>query len=103
TQNLKVNGVGAQGASVSITADRIENLSLNATGKDSFLKDISSKDVSVKGNGNITLQAKAGVSSLDASASSGKVSADLTAANVKTIKGGSGDDKFVIGTSVANV
>ncbi|WP_425305173.1 beta strand repeat-containing protein, partial [Campylobacter fetus] len=103
TQNLKVNGVGTQGASVSITADKIENLSLNATGKDSFLKDISSKDVSVKGNGNITLQAKAGVSSLDASASSGKVSADLTAANVKTIKGGSGDDKFVIGTSVANV
>ncbi|OCR98979.1 hypothetical protein CFT85387_08620, partial [Campylobacter fetus subsp. testudinum] len=96
-------GVGTQGASVSITADKIENLSLNATGKDSFLRDISSKDVSVKGNGNITLQAKAGVSSLDASASSGKVSADLTAANVKTIKGGSGDDKFVIGTSVANV
>ncbi|WP_065843403.1 beta strand repeat-containing protein, partial [Campylobacter fetus] len=103
TQNLKVNGVGAQGAGVTVTADKIENLSLNATGKDSFLKDISSKDVSVKGNGNITLQAKAGVSSLDASASSGKVSADLTAANVKTIKGGSGDDKFVIGTSVANV
>ncbi|KAA3685655.1 beta strand repeat-containing protein, partial [Campylobacter fetus] len=102
-QNLKVNGVGAKGASVAITADKIENLSLNATGKDSFLKDITSKDVSVKGNANITLEVKAGVNSLDASASSGKVSADLKAADVKTVKGGSGDDKFVVGTKVANV
>ncbi|ELZ4275915.1 cell surface protein, partial [Campylobacter fetus] len=78
-------------------------LSLNATGKDSFLKDITSKDVSVKGNANITLEVKAGVNSLDASASSGKVSADLKAADVKTVKGGSGDDKFVVGTKVANV
>ncbi|EKR8081135.1 cell surface protein, partial [Campylobacter fetus] len=51
----------------------------------------------------ITLEVKAGVNSLDASASSGKVSADLKAADVKTVKGGSGDDKFVVGTKVANV
>ncbi|RUT48822.1 cell surface protein, partial [Campylobacter fetus] len=102
-QNLKVNSVGAKGASVAVTADKIENLSLNATGKDSFLKDITSKDVSVKGNANITLEVKAGVNSLDASASNGKVSADLKAADVKTVKGGSGDDKFVVGTKVANV
>ncbi|EAK0469441.1 cell surface protein, partial [Campylobacter fetus] len=54
-------------------------------------------------NANITLEVKAGVNSLDASASSGKVSADLKAADVKTVKGGSGDDKFVVGTKVANV
>ncbi|EKR7988391.1 cell surface protein, partial [Campylobacter fetus] len=31
-QNLKVNGVGAKGASVAITADKIETLNLNTTG-----------------------------------------------------------------------
>ncbi|WP_236841627.1 DUF4214 domain-containing protein [Campylobacter fetus] len=101
-QNLKVNGVGAKGASVAITADKIENLNLNTTGSQSFVSaDVAS--ISVKGNANITLEVKAGVNSLDASASSGKVSADLKAADVKTVKGGSGDDKFVVGTKVANV
>ncbi|QEL44482.1 beta strand repeat-containing protein [Campylobacter fetus] len=103
-QNLKVNGVGAKGASVAITADKIENLSLNATGKDSFLKDITSKDVSVKGNANLSLATGAKTTTLDASSFGGALDADLsTSASVTSIKGGNGNDKITIKDVAVNV
>ncbi|WP_233091001.1 hypothetical protein [Campylobacter fetus] len=53
-QNLKVNSVGAKGASVAVTADKIETLNLNTTGEGSFLSaDVAS--ISVKGNANLSL------------------------------------------------
>ncbi|MDV2491080.1 cell surface protein, partial [Campylobacter sp. TJR-1] len=89
---------------VAITADKIENLSLNATGKDSFLKDITSKDVSVKGNANLSLATGAKTTTLDASSFGGALDADLsTSASVTSIKGGNGNDKITIKDVAVNV
>ncbi|MGX7837870.1 cell surface protein, partial [Campylobacter fetus] len=63
-----------------------------------------SKDVSVKGNANITLEVKAGVNSLDASSFGGALDADLsTSASVTSIKGGNGNDKITIKDVAVNV
>ncbi|SQH29821.1 surface array protein [Campylobacter fetus subsp. fetus] len=102
-QNLKVNGVGAKGASVAITADKIETLNLNTTGSQSFVSaDVAS--ISVKGNANLSLATGAKTTTLDASSFGGALDADLsTSASVTSIKGGNGNDKITIGTDVANV
>ncbi|EAL3880918.1 cell surface protein, partial [Campylobacter fetus] len=87
-QNLKVNGVGAKGASVAITADKIETLNLNTTGSQSFVSaDVAS--ISVKGNANLSLATGAKTTTLDASSFGGALDADLsTSASVTSIKGG---------------
>ncbi|MPB58445.1 cell surface protein, partial [Campylobacter fetus] len=102
-QNLKVNGVGAKGASVAITADKIENLNLNTTGSQSFVSaDVAS--ISVKGNANLSLATGAKTTTLDASSFGGALDADLsTSASVTSIKGGNGNDKITIKDVAVNV
>ncbi|RKN39062.1 cell surface protein, partial [Campylobacter fetus] len=102
-QNLKVNGVGAKGASVAITADKIETLNLNTTGSQSFVSaDVAS--ISVKGNANLSLATGAKTTTLDASSFGGALDADLsTSASVTSIKGGNGNDKITIKDVAVNV
>ncbi|WP_233091007.1 hypothetical protein [Campylobacter fetus] len=102
-QNLKVNSVGAKGASVAVTADKIETLNLNTTGEGSFLSaDVAS--ISVKGNANLSLATGVKTTTLDASSFDGALDADLsTSASVTSIKGGNGNDKITIKDVAPNV
>ncbi|WP_163258671.1 beta strand repeat-containing protein, partial [Campylobacter fetus] len=101
-QNLKVNSVGAQGASVTVTADKIETLNLNTTGEGSFLTaDVA--NISVKGNANLSLTTGVKTTTLDASSFGGALNANLTAStNVTSIKGGNGNDKITVKDFAAN-
>uniref|UniRef100_UPI00138E356A beta strand repeat-containing protein n=1 Tax=Campylobacter fetus TaxID=196 RepID=UPI00138E356A len=104
TQNLKVNGVGTKDKAVALTADKIEVLNLNTIGEASFLKDVNVENVSVKGSANLSLATGAKTTTLDASSFGGALDADLSASDkLNTVKGGNGNDKITIGTSVANV
>ncbi|WP_260602835.1 beta strand repeat-containing protein, partial [Campylobacter fetus] len=102
-QNLKVNSVGAKGASVAVTANNVETLNLNTTGEGSFLSaDVAS--ISVKGNANLSLATGLKTTTLDASSFDGALDADLsTSTNVTSIKGGNGNDKITIKDVAPNV
>uniref|UniRef100_UPI0013D4B89D beta strand repeat-containing protein n=2 Tax=Campylobacter fetus TaxID=196 RepID=UPI0013D4B89D len=104
TQNLKVNGVGTKDKAVALTADKIEVLNLNTIGEASFLKDVNVENVSVKGSANLSLTTGLKTTTLDASSFGGALDVDLSASDkLNTVKGGNGNDKITIGTSVANV
>ncbi|WP_369126502.1 beta strand repeat-containing protein, partial [Campylobacter fetus] len=101
-QNLKVNSVGAQGASVEVTATKVETLNLNTTGEGSFLTaDVA--NISVKGNANLSLATGATTTTLDASSFGGALNADLSLSDkVTSIKGGNGNDKITVKDFAAN-
>ncbi|MPB73089.1 cell surface protein, partial [Campylobacter fetus] len=101
-QNLKVNSVGAQGASVTVTADKVETLNLNTTGEGSFLTaDVA--NISVKGNANLSLTTGVKTTTLDASSFGGALNADLSLSDkVTSIKGGNGNDKITVKDFAAN-
>lgn len=102
-----LNNVGA--AAASATADPtyvglsattgLESVTVNASGAN--YADLSKLDVdslAVTGAGSLDVSAvNAALTSLDASAATGNVSADLTGATeVKTVKGGAGNDTFTV-------
>lgn len=90
---------------VAITANGIENLAVKAT-DDNYvdLSAAASKTVTVSGSGNLNVNnVAAGMTSFDASALSGNVTADLHAATgLATVKGGSGDDTITVTNLAAN-
>ena len=90
---------------VAITANGIENLAVKAT-DDNYvdLSAAASKTVTVSGSGNLDVNnVAAGMTSFDASALSGNVTADLYAATgLATVKGGSGDDAITVKGLAAN-
>lgn len=90
---------------VAITANGIENLAVKAT-DDNYvdLSAAASKTVTVSGSGNLDVNnVAAGMTSFDASALSGNVTADLHAATgLATVKGGSGDDAITVKGLAAN-
>ena len=89
---------------VSVTANGIENLAVNVT-DDSYvdLRQAGSKTVTVSGAGDLDVNHVAGtLTSFDASASNGDVTADLSGATLSTVKGGSGDDAITVTNLAAN-
>lgn len=90
---------------VAITANGIENLAVKAT-DDNYvdLSAAASKTVTVSGSGNLDVNnVAAGMTSFDASALSGNVTADLHAATgLAIVKGGSGDDTITVTNLAAN-
>ena len=89
---------------VSVTANGIENLAVNVT-DDSYvdLRQAGSKTVTVSGAGDLDVNhVAATLTSFDASASNGDVTADLSGATLSTVKGGSGDDAITVTNLVAN-
>ena len=102
-----LNNVGA--AAVSATADPtyvklsattgLESVTVNASGTNyANLEGLDAASVAVTGAGSLDIDAvNAKLTSFDASAATGNVSADLTGATeVKTVKGGAGDDTFTV-------
>ncbi|OCR93387.1 beta strand repeat-containing protein, partial [Campylobacter fetus] len=109
-QNLILNNVGkatdkgGDTNSVAIASTKAETLAITTKGSASFIKGVSNKDVSVKGSADLTLKTADGVTSLDASSFTGVLDADLSlSTKLNTVKGGNGNDKITIGTSVANI
>lgn len=101
-----LNNVGA--AAASATADPtyvglsastgLESVTINASGTNyADLSGLDAPSVAVTGAGSLDVNAvNAALTSLDASAATGNVSADLTAATMQTVKGGAGDDTFTV-------
>lgn len=101
---LGLNNVGtaetdsADAKYVNVIADGIEDLTVNVT-DDNYvdLSNAATDTITVKGAGNLDVDAIAAtVTSFDASGLSGDVSADLSGATLKTVKGGSGDDEIIV-------
>lgn len=102
---LGLNGIGtaktdtAKAQYVAVTAKGIENLTINATGDNyADLSGAASKSISVSGAGNLDVEGvNSKITSFDASAASGKVTADLSGVTkLETLKGGAGDDTFTV-------
>lgn len=101
-----LNNVGA--AAASATADPtyvglkattgLESVTINASGTNyADLSGLDAASVAVTGAGSLEASAvNAALTSLDASAATGSVSADLSAATMQTVKGGAGDDTFIV-------
>ena len=101
-----LNNVGA--AAASATADPtyvglkattgLESVTINASGTNyADLSGLDAASVAVTGAGSLEVSAvNAALTSLDASAATGSVSADLSAATMQTVKGGAGDDTFIV-------
>lgn len=96
-------GAAAQGSTaakyVNVNAAGIENLAVKAV-DDNYVnlsQVAAAKSVTVSGTGNLNVEKVAGsVTSLDASAMTGNLTADLSAATLDTLKGGSGDDTLTV-------
>lgn len=76
----------------------LESVTINASGTNyADLSELDAPSVAVTGAGSLDVNAvNAALTSLDASAATGNVSADLTAATMQTVKGGAGDDTFTV-------
>lgn len=96
-------GAAAQGSTaakyVNMNVAGIENLSVKAV-DDNYVnlsQVAAAKSVTVSGTGHLNVEKVAGsVTSLDASAMTGNLTADLSAATLDTLKGGSGDDTLTV-------
>lgn len=107
-----LNNVGA--AAASATADPtyvglkatsgLESVTINASGTNyANLSELDAPSVAVTGAGSLDVNAvNAKLTSFDASAATGNVSADLSAATMQTVKGGAGDDTFTVTNLAAN-
>lgn len=101
-----LNNVGA--AAASATADPtyvklsattgLESVTVNASGTNyANLEGLDAASLAVTGAGSLDVSAvNAALTSLDASAATGNVTADLSAATMQTVKGGAGDDTFTV-------
>lgn len=101
-----LNNVGA--AAASATADPtyvglkatpgLESVTVNASGTNyADLSGLDAASLAVTGAGSLDVSAvNAALTSLDASAATGNVSADLSAATMQSVKGGAGDDTFTV-------
>lgn len=102
-----LNNVGAAAASATAdptyvslkaTTGGLESVTINASGTNyADLSGLDAASLAVTGAGSLDVNAvNAALTSLDASAATGNVSADLSAATMQTVKGGAGDDTFVV-------
>lgn len=102
-----LNNVGAAAASatadptyvgLSATTGGLESVTINASGTNyANLEGLDAASLAVTGAGSLDVSAvNAKLTSLDASAATGNVSADLSAATMQTVKGGAGDDTFTV-------
>ena len=101
-------GLNNVGAAASATADPtyvglsagtgLESVTVNASGANyADLSKLDAASLAVTGAGSLDVSAvNAALTSLDASAATGNVSADLSAATMQTVKGGAGDDTFIV-------
>lgn len=101
-----LNNVGAAAASatakptyVGLSAGTgLESVTVNASGTNyADLSKLDAASLAVTGAGSLEVsKVNAKLTSLDASAATGNVSADLSAATMQTVKGGAGDDTFTV-------
>lgn len=101
-----LNNVGAAAASatakptyVGLSAGTgLESVTVNASGTNyADLSKLDAPSLAVTGAGSLEVsKVNAKLTSLDASAATGNVSADLSAATMQTVKGGAGDDTFTV-------
>lgn len=103
-----LNNVGAAAASATAdptyvslkaTPGGLESVTINASGTNYVnLSDVDAPSLAMTGSGALDIEeVNAALTSLDASAATGNVSADLTTAtSLQTIKGGKGDDTFTV-------
>lgn len=101
-------GLNNVGAAASATADPtyvglsagtgLESVTVNASGANyADLSKLDAASLAVTGAGSLDVSAvNAALTSLDASAATGNVTADLSAATMQTVKGGAGDDTFTV-------
>ena len=101
-------GLNNVGAAASTTADPtyvglsattgLESVTVNASGANyADLSKLDAASLAVTGAGSLDVSAvNAALTSLDASAATGNVTADLSAATMQTVKGGAGDDTFIV-------
>ncbi len=101
-------GLNNVGAAASATADPtyvglsatsgLESVTVNASGTNyADLSKLDAASLAVTGAGSLDVSAvNAALTSLDASAATGSVTADLSAATMQTVKGGAGDDTFTV-------
>lgn len=101
-------GLNNVGAAASATADPtyvglsagtgLESVTVNASGANyADLSKLDAASLAVTGAGSLDVSAvNAALTSLDASAATGSVTADLSAATMQTVKGGAGDDTFTV-------
>lgn len=101
-----LNNVGAAAASatadptyVSLKATSgLESVTINASGANYVnLSGVDAPSLAMTGSGALDIEeVNAALTSFDASAATGNVSAILSAATMQTVKGGAGDDTFVV-------
>lgn len=83
---------------VAVAANGIEDLTVKVTGDNyADLTNAATDSITVKGAGNLDVSAvNADLDTFDASLLSGNVKADLTGATMQVVKGGAGDDTFIV-------
>ena len=119
SQNLTLNNVGratpdtendSHKNSLKVKFNGIETLNITTREKASYIKDVENKFITVKGEADLTISTKDKdihtkdfVNSLDASALTGNLTADLTESSYYTsIKSGNGNDTIKIGKLESN-
>ena len=119
SQNLTLNNVGratpdtendSHKNSLKVKFNGIETLNITTREKASYIKDVENKFITVKGEADLTISTKDKdintkdfVNSLDASALTGNLTADLTeSAYYTSIKSGNGNDTIKIGKLESN-
>ena len=119
SQNLTLNNVGratpdtendSHKNSLKVKFNGIETLNITTREKASYIKDVENKFITVKGEADLTISTKDKdintkdfVNSLDASALTGNLTADLTeSAYYTSIKSGNGNDTIKIGQLESN-
>ncbi len=119
SQNLTLNNVGratpdtendSHKNSLKVKFNGIETLNITTREKASYIKDVENKFITVKGEADLTMSTKDKdintkdfVNSLDASALTGNLTADLTeSAYYTSIKSGNGNDTIKIGKLESN-
>nr|WP_314566353.1 surface layer protein SapB11 [uncultured Campylobacter sp.] len=119
SQNLTLNNVGratpdtendSHKNSLKVKFNGIETLNITTREKASYIKDVENKFITVKGEADLTISTKDKdidtkdfVNSLDASALTGNLTADLTeSAYYTSIKSGNGNDTIKVGKLESN-
>ena len=104
---IKVEDMGSSSKAITITANGIENVTLNSAGSSGnyiTLTDDAIKELTIQGSSDLTLGGLAGtLTSVDGSSATGNLTIDLTNADTSlgTIKTGSGDDSVKV--DLANI
>ena len=94
-----VQNIALDGANAFINVAGIETFNIAATGTNTLNLANDGDTVNVSGEGSLTLTGALSVTTLDASANTGGVTATLATGNV-AVTGGAGDDSFNFGTGL---